>query len=59
VASFESTLARYNFEAEHSVYIIEVSSSGPILVSVAYTYQVEIETSYFGSFLYSLGIFRV
>jgi hypothetical protein len=59
VASFESTLARYNFEAEHSVYIIEVSSSGPILVSVAYTYQVEIETSYFGSFLYSLGIYRV
>ena len=59
VASFESTIARHNFDAEHSVYIIEVISDGPILVSVTYTYQIEIETSYFGSFLYSLGIYRV
>ena len=59
VASFESTTARYNYDAEHSVYVIEVTSSGPILVSVTYTYQIEIETSYFGSFLYSLGIYRV
>ncbi|NHI88952.1 MAG: hypothetical protein EAX87_05465 [Candidatus Thorarchaeota archaeon] len=59
VASFESTLASYSFEAEHSVYIIEVTSSGPFLVSVTYTYQIEIKTSYFGAFLYSLGIYRV
>ena len=59
VSSFESTIARYNFDEIHSFYVIEVISTGPILVSVTYTYQIQIETSYFGSFLYSLGVYRV
>ncbi len=58
LASFRSTIARYNFNAEHSTNIIEVLSDGPILVRIVYTYLTEMETNLLGYFLYTIGLYK-
>jgi hypothetical protein len=54
LASFRSKTASYNFKSEHSTNIVEVTSDGPILVRIVYTYLIETEVNLFGRFLYSI-----
>lgn len=58
LASFRSTTARYNFNSEHSMNIVEVISDGPIIVRVVYTYLLETEVTLFSRFLYSIGLYE-
>jgi len=51
LASFISTTARYNFNSEHSMNIVEVISDGPIIVRIGYTYLLETEVNLFSRFL--------
>jgi hypothetical protein len=57
LATFRSTLARYDFNAEHTTNMIEVISEGPILVQIVYTYLTEMESSLFDRFLNTFGIY--
>ena len=56
LASFKSTTARYNFNSEYSMNIVEIISDRPIIVRVVYTYLLETEVNLFGRFLYSIGL---
>jgi hypothetical protein len=56
LASFRSTTARYYFNSEHSMNIVEVISDRPIIVRVVYTYLLETEMNLFSRFLYSIGL---
>lgn len=56
LASYRSSSASFNFNAEHATNMVEVISDGPILVRIVYTYLVETESSLFNSLLYTLGI---
>jgi hypothetical protein len=57
LATFRSTLARYDFNAEHTTNMIEVISEGPILVQIVYTYLTEMESSLFDRFLNTFRIY--
>jgi hypothetical protein len=57
LATFRSTVARYDFNAEHTTNMIEVISEGPILVQIVYTYLTEMESSLFDRFLNTFGIY--
>ncbi|MFW9768839.1 MAG: hypothetical protein ACFFF9_16425 [Candidatus Thorarchaeota archaeon] len=49
LASFRTTAARYNFNAEHSTNIVQVRSDGPFEVQIIYTYKLEAELTLFTS----------
>ena len=49
LASFRTTAARYNFNAEHSTNIVQVQSDGPFEVEIIYTYKLEAELALFAS----------
>ncbi len=52
LASFRSTAASYNFKADHSTYIIEITADGPFFGHISYTCLVEIETNVINGVLY-------
>ncbi len=56
LASFRATYARYNYNGEHSTVMIEVVSDGPILVRIVYSYNVVVESSFFGRAFDSLRV---
>ncbi|MFX1559179.1 MAG: hypothetical protein ACFFBL_01200 [Promethearchaeota archaeon] len=55
LASYRTRTVSYNFNSEHSTYIVEVISDGPILVRIIYTYLVETEVNIFSRVLFSIG----
>jgi hypothetical protein len=58
LASFRSTTARYNFNSEYSMNIVEVVSDGPFIVRIIYTYLVETEVNLIDRFLFSFRIYK-
>ncbi|MFW9843073.1 MAG: hypothetical protein ACFFEV_00695, partial [Candidatus Thorarchaeota archaeon] len=51
MASYWSATASYNVISEHSTYIVEVYSDGPIEVQIVYIYLMEMEATIFYSVL--------
>jgi len=57
LASVQTMSASYNFNAEHSTTVIQISSDNPFQVRITYTYAVERELSLFGRAFYMIGIY--
>jgi len=57
LASVQTMSASYNFNAEHSTTVIQITSSSPIQVRVTYTYAIEMDLSLFGRAFYMIGVF--
>ncbi len=59
LASIQTMSASYNFNAEHSTIVLEVSSSSPFHVWITYTYPVETELSLFSRAFYMIEIYSL
>jgi hypothetical protein len=57
LASVQTMAASYNFNAEHTTIVIQVSSNGPFEASITYTYHIEMELSIFSRVFYSIGTY--
>ncbi|MFW9956311.1 MAG: hypothetical protein ACFFD3_17345 [Candidatus Thorarchaeota archaeon] len=57
LASVQTMSAIYNFNAEHSTTVIQISSDNPFQVQIKYTYAVERVLSLFGRAFYMIGIY--
>lgn len=57
LASIQTMSASYNFNAEHSTIVVQISSGSPFQVQITYTYPIEMEMSLFSRAFYMIGIY--
>jgi hypothetical protein len=59
LASANTMSASYNFKADHSTIVIQISSDGPFKARITYIYLVEMEMSIFNRAFYMMRLHLV